>query len=226
VRSTAPAGVAAVILDGPGSSIDQSEVDGGGRATGIVIESHGAGARISNTIVIHTANGIVIRSGSSDNSLLHDRFIDISGTAILFDPTAGAKPARNRISEAEFISVGTLAGSTGKSSSAKAGACGYDDEAANRGIATPILLGTYERVPGGLGSLSGKACAGTIVEIYAETPGDRTTARFVKTVEPESNGTFRVLDVIASERMLVNLTDREGNTSMFYASELPTANGK
>ena len=226
VRSTGPSGVAAIILDGLGSSIDQSEVDGGGRATGIVIESHGARARISNTIVIHATNGIVIRAGSSDNSLLHDRLIDVSGTAILFDPTGGARPARNRISEAEFISVGTLAGSTGKSSSAKAGACAYDDEAANRGIAAPILFGSYERVPGGLGSLNGKACSGTIVEIYAESPGDRTTARFVKAVEPESNGTFRILDVIASERMLVNLTDRDGNTSMFYVSDSPSANGK
>ncbi|MBV9067913.1 MAG: FecR domain-containing protein [Acidobacteria bacterium] len=226
VRSTAPAGVAAIVVDGRGSSIDQSAVDGGGRATAIVIESHAANVRISNTAVIHAANGIVIRAGSSDNSLLRDRFDDISGTAILFDPGA-ARPARNRISEAEFVSVGTLAGSTGKSSSAKAGACAYDDEAANRGIATPILFGTYERVPAGLGSLNGKACPGTTIEIYAESPGNRTTARFVKTVEPDSDGTFRVLDVIASARMLVNLTDKQGNTSMFYASEPPqAANGK
>jgi hypothetical protein len=223
VRSTAPAGVAAVVLDGPGSSIDQSEVDGGGRANGIVIESHGARARISNTLVIHTTNGIVIRGESSDNSLLHDRFIDISGTAILFDPTGGARPARNRISQAEFVSVGTLAGSTGKPSSAKAGTCAYDDEAANRGIATPILFGSYERVPGGLGSLNGKACLGTTVEIYAESTGDRTSARFVQAIEPDGDGTFRVLDVIASVRMLVNLTDKAGNTSMFYASESPKA---
>jgi len=227
VRSTAPSGVAAVVVDGPGSSIDQSEVDGGGRANGIVIESHGARTRISNTLVIHTTNGIVIRAGSSDNSLLHDRFIDISGTAILFDPNAGARPSRNRISEAEFVSVGTLTGSTGKPSSAKAGACAYDDEAANRGIATPILFGSYERVPGGLGSLNGKACPGTTVEIYAESPGDRTSARFVQAIEPEGDGTFRVLDVIASVRMLVNLTDKAGNTSMFYTSESPKAgNGK
>jgi len=223
VRSAGPSGVAAIVLDGPGSSIDQSEVDGGGRASGIVIESHGARVRISNTLVIHTANGIVIRAGSSDNSLLHDRFIDISGTAILFDPTAGARPARNRISEAEFVSVGTLTGSTGKPSSAKAGACAYDDAAANRGIATPILFGSYERVPGGLGSLNGKACPGTTVEIYAESTGDRTSARFVQALEPEGDGTFRVLDVIASVRMLVNLTDKAGNTSMFYASESPHA---
>ncbi|MEA2344455.1 MAG: large repetitive protein [Thermoanaerobaculia bacterium] len=227
VRSTAPSGGAAIVVDGRGSSIDQSEVDGGGRANGIVIESHAANVRISNTAVIHAANGIVIRAGSSDNSLLHDRFDDISGTAILFDPTAGARPARNRISEAEFVSVGTLAGSTGKASSATAGACAYDDEAANRGIATPILFGSYERVPGGLGSLNGKACPGTTVEIYAERTGNRTSARFVTAVEPEGDGTFRVLDVIASVRMLVNLTDKTGNTSMFYASESPKAgNGK
>jgi hypothetical protein len=226
VRSAAPSGVAAVVVDAPGSSIDQSEIDGGGRATAIVIESHGARVRISNTAVIHATNGIVIRAGSSDNSLLHVRFGDISGTAILFDPTAGARPARNRISEAEFVSVGTLAGSTGKPSSARAGACAYDDEAANRGIATPILFGSYERVPGGLGSLSGKACTGTTVEIYAESTGDRTTARFVKAVQPGYDGTFRVLDVIASAQMLVNLTDKEGNTSMFYASESPQAGNK
>jgi hypothetical protein len=222
VRSTAPSGVTAVVLDGQGSSIDQSEVDGGGRANGIVIESHGARARISNTLVIHTTNGIVIRAGSSDNSLLHDRFIDISGTAILFEPTGGAPPVRNRISEAEFVSVGTLVGSTGKPSSAKAGACAYDGEVANRGIATPILFGSYERVPGGLGALNGKACPGTTVEIYAESTGNRTSARFVTAIEP-NGGTFRVLDVIASARMLVNLTDKEGNTSMFYASESPKA---
>jgi hypothetical protein len=221
VRSTAPSGLAAVVLDGPGSSIDQSYVDGGGRATGIVIESHAANVRISNTAVIHATNGIVIRAGSSDNSLLHDRFDDISGTAILFDPTAGSRPARNRISQAEFVSVGTLAGSTGKPSSAKAGACAYDDAAANRGLATPILFGSYERVPGGLGSLNGKACPGTTVEIYAGSSGSRTTARFVTAVEPDGDGTFRVLDVIASERMLVNLTDKQGNTSMFYGSESP-----
>jgi hypothetical protein len=224
VRSAA---LAAVIIDGPGSSIDQSEVDGGGRANAIVIESHGARVRITNTAVIHATNGIVIRAGSSDNRLLHDRFEDISGTAILFDPTAGASPVRNRFSEAEFVSVGTLAGSTGKSSSAKAGACGYDDEAANRGIAPPILLGTYERVPGGLGSLNGKACTGTTVEIYAGSTGNRTTAKFIRAIKPEDDGTFRALDVIASAQMLVNLTDKEGNTSMFYASESPPAgNGK
>lgn len=223
VRSTAPSGIAAVVLDGPGSSIDLSQVDGGGRANAIVIESHGTNVRITDTTVIHAANGIVIRGGSSDNSLLHVRFGDISGTAILFDPTAGARPARNRISEAEFVSVGTLAGSIGKPSSVKAGACGYDDEAANRGIATPILFGSYERVPAGLSSLNGKACAGTIVEIYAGSTGNRTSARFVKAVEPSGDGTFRVLDVIASAQMLVNLTDREGNTSMFYSSESPQA---
>jgi hypothetical protein len=218
VRSAAASGAAAVVIDGAGSSIDQSEVDGGGKATAIVIESHASNVRISNTAVTHAANGIVIRAGSSDNSLLRDRFADISGTAILFDPKGGKPPARNRISEAEFASVGTLAGSTGKPSSAKAGACAYDDEAANRGIAPPILFGSYERVPGGLGSLNGKACAGTIVEIYAETPGTRTSARFVTAVEPGADGTFKVLDVIASARMLVNLTDKAGNTSMFYAS--------
>jgi hypothetical protein len=223
VRSTAPSGVAAIVVDGPGSSIDQSDVDGGGRADAIVIESHAANVRITNTAVIHAANGIVIRAGSSNNSLLHDRFDDISGTAILFDPTAAARPARNRISAAKFVSVGTLAGSTGQPSSAKPGACAYDDAAANRGIATPILFGSYERVPGGLGSLNGKACAGTTVEIYAGSSGTRTTARFVKAVEPDGDGTFRVLDVIASERMLVNLTDKDGNTSMFYASESPKA---
>jgi hypothetical protein len=223
VRSTAPSGAAAIVIDGRGSSIDQSAVDGGGRANAIVIESHAANVRITNTAVTHAANGVVIRAGSSDNSLLHDRFDDITGTAILFEPVSGARPARNRISAAEFVSVGTLAGSTGKASSARAGACAYDDEAANRGIATPLLFGSYERVPGGLGSLNGKACAGTTVEIYAERPGNRTSARFVTAVEPESDGTFRVLDVIASERMLVNLTDREGNTSMFYASESPKA---
>ena len=227
VRSAAPSGVAVVVLDGPGSSIDQSYVDGGGRAAGIVIESHGARVRISNTAIIHTTNGIVIRAGSSDNSLLHDRFIDISGTAILFDPAGGAPPLRNRISEAEFVSVGALAGSTGKPSSARPGACAYDDAAANRGIATPILLGSYERVPAGLGSLNGKACSGTTVEIYAGSTGDRTSARFVQAIQPGVDGTFRVLDVIASARMLVNLTDREGNTSMFYVSDSPEAtNGK
>ena len=223
VRSTAPSGAAAIVVDGRGSSIDQSEVDGGGRANAIVIESHAANVRISNTAVMHATNGIVIRAGSSDNSLLHDRFDDISGTGILFDPTAGARPARNRISQAEFVSVGTLAGSSGKASSATAGACAYDDEAANRGIATPILFGSYERVPGGLGSLNGKACPGTIVEIYAESSGNRTSARFVTAIAPESDGSFRVLDVIASARMLVNLTDKAGNTSMFYASEAPKA---
>jgi hypothetical protein len=226
VRSAAASG-AAVVVDGAGSSIDQSEIDGGGRATAIVIESHASGVRISNTAVVHAANGVVIRAGSSGNNLLHDRFDDISGTAVLFDSAAGAPSARNRISEAEFISVGTLAGSTGKASSAKAGACGYDDQAANRGIAPPILFGTYERVPGGLGSLNGKACAGTTVEIYAQSSGNRTNARFVQAIEPGSDGTFRVLDVIASTRMLVNLTDKEGNTSMFYGSEPPKeGNGK
>jgi hypothetical protein len=223
VRSAAPSRAAAIVIDGAGSSIDQSEVDGGGRANAIVIESHASNVRISNTAVIHAANGIVIRAGSSDNSLLHDRFADISGTAILFDSKGGAPPARNRISEAEFVSVGTLAASTGKPSSAKAGACAYDDEAANRGIAPPILFGSYERVPGGLGSLNGKACAGTTVEIYAAIPGNRTSARFVTAVEPGADGTFKVLDVIASARMLVNLTDKAGNTSMFYASESPKA---
>ena len=96
----------------------------------------------------------------------------------------------------------------GKPSSAKAGACAYDDQAANRGIAPPILFGSYERVPGGLGSLNGKACAGTTVEIYAVSPGNRTSARFVTSVEPGGDGTFKVLDVIASARMLVNLTDK------------------
>jgi hypothetical protein len=116
--------------------------------------------------------------------------------------------------------VGTLAGTTGKPSSAKAGACAYDDAAANRGIATP-LIGSFESVPGGLGSLNGKACAGTTVEIYAASVGDRTTARFAGTVAPGYDGTFRILDVIASARMLVTLTDREGNTSMFNTSEPP-----
>ena len=217
VRSAAPSGAAAVVIDGAGSSIDQSEVDGGGRANGIVIESHASNVRISNTAITHAANGVVIRGGSSDNSLLRDRFADISGTAILFDPKGGKPPARNRISEAEFVSVGTLAGSTGKPSSAKAGACAYDDEAANRGIAPPILFGSYERVPGGLGSLNGKACTGTTIEIYAVNPGNRTSARFVTAVEPGADGTFKVLDVIASAQMLVNLTDKAGNTSMFYA---------
>jgi hypothetical protein len=213
----------AIRIGGAGSSIDQSEVDGGGRANAIVIESRAGNVRITNTAVIHAANGIVIRAGSSDNSLLHDRFADISGPAILFDTAGGAPPARNRISEAEFVSVGTLAGSTGKASSAKPGECAYDDGAANRGIAPPILYGSYERVPGGLGSLNGKACAGTTVEIYAESPGNRTSARFVKSVEPGGDGNFRVLDVIASVRMLVNLTDKAGNTSMFYGSESPQA---
>jgi len=213
---------AAVVVDAPGSSIEKSEVDGGGSANAIVIESHGARTRISNTAVIHATNGIVIRAGSSDNSLLHDRFTDISGTAILFDAAGGTPPARNRIIEADFVSVGALVGSTGKPSSARAGTCAYDDGAANRGIATPILLGSYERVPGGLGSLNGKACAGTTVEIYAASTGNRTSARFLKSIEPGSDGTFRVLDVIASSRMLVNLTDKEGNTSMFYTSEAET----
>lgn len=218
VRSTAPAGVAAIVVDAPGSSIDQSEIDGSGRATGVEIAPRGASVRITNTAILHATNGIVIRAGSSDNSLLGDRFADISGTAILFDPTADARPARNRISKAEFVSVGTLAGSTGKPSSAKAGACAYDDAAANRGIATP-LIGSFESVPGGLGSLNGKACAGTTIEIYAGNIADRTTARFVGTTAPGSDGTFKILDVIASARMLVNLTDKEGNTSMFSTSE-------
>jgi hypothetical protein len=218
---------ATIVVDGAGSLIDHCEIDGGSRANAIVIESHAARVRISNTVVTHATNGIVIRAGSSDNTLLHDRFADISGTAILFDPAGGAPPARNRISEAEFVSVGTLAGSTGKPSSARAGACAYDDGAANRGIATPILFGTFERVPGGLGSLNGKACPGTTVEIYAETTGDRTSARFIRAIEPGGDGSFRVLDAIASARMLVNLTDKEGNTSMFYESEAPQAgNGK
>ena len=36
--------------------------------------------------ILHAADGIVIRGGASGNSLLNDRFEDISGTAILFDP--------------------------------------------------------------------------------------------------------------------------------------------
>ncbi|MGH9420805.1 MAG: hypothetical protein ACRD3J_12585, partial [Thermoanaerobaculia bacterium] len=98
------------------------------------------------------------------------------------------------------------------------GACAYDETAANRGIASP-LIGSFEAVPGGLGSLNGKACAGTTVEIYAASISDRTTARFVGTVTPGYDGTFRILDVIASARMLVHATDKEGNTSMFNASE-------
>lgn len=223
LRAEGTASRAVLVIDGPESSIDHCEVDAGGRGDAIVIESRGSRIRIRNTVVIHAANGIVIRGAASDNSLLSDRFADISGTAILFDPAGGAAPARNRISEAEFASVGTLTGSTGKPSAARAGACAYDEGAANRGIATPILLGSYERVPGGLGSLNGRACAGTTVEIYAESSGNRTSARFVKVIQPESDGSFRLLDVIAASRMLVNLTDKEGNTSMFYASESPRA---
>ncbi len=220
VRSAAPAGVAAVVVDGPGSTIDQSEIDGGGSAAGLVIESHGANVRITNTSILHAADGIVIRGGSSGNNMLHDRFEDISGTAILFDPTAEGRPTRNRISEGGFVSVGTPVGSTGKASSARAGGCGHDDSAANRGIATP-LLGSFETVPGGLGSISGRACSGTTVEVYAGNAGKRTTLTFVRSLAPDFDGTFRVLDEHMSDapRTLVNLTDKDGNTSMFFASE-------
>jgi hypothetical protein len=227
VRSAAPAGVAAVVIDAPRTTIDQSEIDGGGRGTGLAIEPHAAGVQITNTAILRARDGIVIRAGSSGNSLVHDRFDDLSGTAILFDPTAEGRPARNRISEAEFVSVGTLAGSTGAASSVGAGQCAYDDAAANRGIAPP-LIGGYESVPGGLGSLRGKSCAGRTVEIYSGTVGDRSTVTFVQATTPESNGTFRILvqHGTAATRMLVNVTDKEGNTSMFTTSEPPPVTKK
>ncbi|HSY47977.1 MAG TPA: hypothetical protein VLC46_04120 [Thermoanaerobaculia bacterium] len=218
VRSSAPAGVAAVVIDANGSTIDQSEIDGGGHATGLVVES--ASIQIRKTAILHAADGIVIRGGASGNSLLSDRFEDISGTAILFDPKGAARPSRNRISEAEFVSVGTPTGSTGGASSARAGACAYDDSAVNRGIAVPII-GGFETVPGGLGTLYGKACTGTTVEIYAGRVAGRTTARFVRSLTPDYDGTFRVLveHMTAATRTLVNATDKDGNTSLFSISE-------
>ena len=218
VRSAAPAGVAAVVISAPGSTIDQSEIDGGGHATGLVIES--ANVQIKNTAILHAADGIVIRGAASGNSLLSDRFEDISGTAILFDPKGGARPSRNRISQAEFVSVGTPAGSTGGASSARAGACAYDDSAVNRGIAAPVI-GGFEAVPGGLGTLHGRACAGTTVEIYAGTVAGRTTARFVRSLTPDYDGTFRVLVEHLTASTLVNATDKDGNTSLFATSESP-----
>ena len=220
VRSAAPAGVAAVVIDAPGSTIDQSEIDGGGGATGLAIESHGANIQIRNTAILHAADGIVIRGEASGNSLLSDRFEDISGTAILFEPKGEARPSRNRISEADFVSVGTPAGSTGSPSSAQAGGCAYDDSAVNRGIAVPVI-GGFETVPGGLRSLNGRACIGTTVEVYAARITGRTTARFVKSLAAGSDGTFRVLVErrTDSARTMVNATDKDGNTSMFATSE-------
>jgi hypothetical protein len=191
-----------------------------GRTTGLVIES--SRAQIRNTAILHATNGIVIRGGASGNNLLGDRFEDISGTAILFEPKGEARPSRNRISEAEFVSVGTPTASTGVASSARAGGCAYDDSAVNRGIAVPVI-GGFETVPGGLRSLFGRACAGTTVEIYAGTVGGRTTARFVRSLSPEYDGTFRVLveNMTSSTRTLVNATDKDGNTSLFATSEPP-----
>jgi len=220
VRSTAPAGVAAVVIDAPRSTIDRSEIDGGGRATGLVVDSHGTNVQIKNTAILHAADGVVFRGAASNNSLLSDRFEDISGTAILFDPKGGARPSRNRISQAEFVSVGTPAGSTGGASSARAGGCGYDDSAPNRGIAVPFI-GGFETVPGGLGSLFGRACAATTVEIYAGRIAGRTTARFLRSLTPEYDGTFHVLveSMSSSTRTLASATDKDGNTSLFSTWE-------
>jgi len=217
VRSTAPAGVAAVVIAGSDSTIDQSEIDGGGNATALLIES--ASVQIKNTAILHAADGIVIRGGASGNSLLSDRFEDISGTAILFDPK-GARPSRNRISEAEFVSVATPSGTTGSASSARAGSCAYDDASVNRGIAAPVI-GGFETVPGGLRSLYGKGCTATTVEIYAGTIAGRTTARFIKSLALGFDGTFHVLieNMTASTRTLVSATDKDGNTSLFSTSE-------
>ncbi len=212
----APAGETGITSEGGELHLDSVTI--AGRATGVVIES--SNAQVRNTAILHAADGIVIRGGASGNSLLNDRFEDISGTAILFEPKGEARPLRNRISEAEFVSVGTTAGTTGGASSARAGGCAYDDSAVNRGIAVPII-GGFEAVPGGLRSLFGRACAGTTVEIYAGTVAGRTTARFVRSLTPGYDGTFRVLveHMTGSTRTLVNATDNDGNTSLFATSE-------
>jgi hypothetical protein len=221
-----PAGETGIISDVGDLRLDSVTI--AGRSTGVVIES--SNAQIRNTAILHAADGIVIRGGASGNSLLSDRFEDISGTAILFEPKGEARPSRNRISEAEFVSVGTPAGSTGSASSARAGGCAYDDAAVNRGIAVPVI-GGFEAVPGGLRSLFGRACAGTTVEIYAGTVPDsttgRTTARFVRSLTAGYDGTFRVLveHMTGSTRTLVNATDNDGNTSLFATSE-PAQSGK
>jgi hypothetical protein len=94
----------------------------------------------------------------------------------------------------------------------------------NRGIAVPVI-GGFETVPGGLRSLFGRACSGTTVEVYVGRAADRTTgrttARFVRSLTPEYDGTFRVLveQMTDSTRTLVNATDKDGNTSLFAASE-------
>lgn len=206
-----PAGETGIVSDGGDLRLETVTI--AGRSTGLVIES--SNAQIQNTAILHAADGIVIRGGASGNSLLNDRFEDISGTAILFDPKGEARPSRNRISEAEFISVGTPAGTTGGASTARAGGCGYDDSAVNRGIAVPVIIGGFERVPGGLGSLQGRACSGTTIEIYAGRVNGRTTARFVRSLTPDYDGTFRVLVEHVTDSTLVNATDKEGNTSMF-----------
>src|SRR5216684_4205202 len=215
-----PAGETGIISDGGDLRLDTVTI--AGRSTGLVIES--SNAQIRNTAILHAADGIVIRGGASGNSLLNDRFEDISGTAILFDPKGDARPSRNRISEAEFISVRTPAGTTGGASSARAGGCAYDDSAVNRGIAVPVI-GGFEAVPGGLRSLFGRACSGTTVEVYAGRAADsttgRTTARFVRSLTPGDDGTFRVLveHMTDSTQTLVNATDKDGNTSLFSTSE-------
>jgi hypothetical protein len=211
-----PAGGTGIISDAGDLHLDTVTI--AGRATGLVIES--SNAQIMNTAILHASDGIVIRGGASGNSLLHDRFEDISGTAILFDPKGEARPSRNRISEAEFVSVGTPTGSTGGASSARAGGCAYDDSAVNRGIAVPVI-GGFEIVPGGLRSLFGRACSGTTVEVYAGMVTGRITARFVRSLTPEYDGTFRVLveRMTDSTRTLVNATDKDGNTSLFSTSE-------
>lgn len=206
VRSTAPAGVAAVVLDALGSTIDQSEIDGGGRATGLVIGA--SSVQIRNTAILHAADGVVIRGAASGNVLYRDRFEDISGTAILFEPKGGARPSRNRISEAEFVSVGRPAGSTAGASPAAEGGC------------VPVIEG-FETVPGALGSLQGRACAGTTVEVYTGSVSDRTSAKFLVSLSPADDGTFHALveHMTGSTRALVTATDKDGNTSLFATAE-------